>query len=350
MKTLFAIAALLCTGSACAADTVWVGKADCRIAENSRVTGQSPDWNGACKDGYASGPGALQWSKDGKETERYEGNLSKGVPDGAGIAQWADGSLHEGTYREGKLHGAATVVFSSKSQLRGTFEQGRVVGDVKFDDQSGSLYEGGWGDDGPEGRGTKVFALGGSYRGLWHKGKPVGDGEILYPNGQVLKGSFNGSFLLKGQEATPAELAKRYEVKHKQPPTGSHLAEVAASGYFVPPEKPYAGLTPEQQRAVKSFYHILQEDDVPPYPANGNGELSRHLSALIPRMDKFGHVKANVSVDEKGVPQSVALLSMPSPQSGELVASMLMLIKYTPGSCAGQPCAMAVPFSYLLDN
>lgn len=351
MKTYLALVVLLCSGFAAAAEPVYAGKEGCRVVQPPRMAGHTPDWNGACKDGYASGPGALQWSKAGKETERYEGNLSKGMPDGAGIAQWADGSLHDGTYRNGQLHGAGVIVFADQGKLAGTFEHGRVVGDVKFFAPGGDRYEGGWQDSGnhaggPEGSGTKVFVLGGSYRGQWHHGKPDGDGEILYPNGQALKGRFNGSFLLTGKEAAPSS-TQQYQVKHAEPPVGSHLAEVAATGHFVPPEKSYAALTPDQQRLVKHAYPLLQEDDVPPYPALGHGELSRNLSNLIRQMDRLGEVLAIVSIDEQGVPQSVALLKMPSSQVGKLVASMLMLAKYTPGRCGGQPCAMAVAFSYV---
>ncbi|MNM18950.1 MORN repeat protein [compost metagenome] len=355
MKTRVAIAMLLCSGLAAAAEPAYVGRDDCRIATNPRVAGHTPDWNGACKDGYASGPGALQWSLAGKETERYEGTLSKGTPEGKGIAQWADGSLHDGSYRDGLLHGAAIIVFADKNKLVARFEQGRVAGDVKFFAPYGDRYEGAWQEGAtsagwPEGSGTMVFALGGSYKGQWHQGKPHGDGEILYPNGQVLKGRFNGSFLLSGKEVAPIS-TQRFQVKHHQASVGSHLADVAASGYIVPPEKSYARLTPDQQRVVKhAYYPVLQEDDVPPYLANGNAELSRTLSSVVGRLDKVGEIHANVSVDEQGTPRSVALLKVPSRQAGEMVASVLMLAKYTPGRCGGQPCAMAVPFRFSFGN
>ena len=281
-KTLLLSLLLWCAGvQAQPAADAFAGKPDCLVERSGQSGEATAVWSGGCKDGYAEGLGTLQWFHAGKEGDRYEGG-------------WQGSGNHAG---------------------------------------------------GPEGSGTKVFVLGGSYRGQWHHGKPDGDGEILYPNGQVLKGRFNGSFLLTGKEAAPSS-AQQYQVKHAEPPVGSHLAEVAATGHFVPPEKSYAALTPDQQRLVKHAYPLLQEDDVPPYPALGHGELSRNLSNLIRQMDRLGEVLAIVSIDEQGVPQSVALLKMPSSQVGNLVASMLMLAKYTPGRCGGQPCAMAVPFTF----
>lgn len=346
MIKYYILLALLCGSSAGAAGITYAGRADCRVAEQARVAGQVAYWSGACKEGYASGPGALQWSKDGKATERYEGTLSRGVPEGAGIAQWADGSRYEGNYQDGMLHGPAVVMFKEGDKLEASFEQDKPVGNVKVLYGGGDRYEGGW-KNGPEGSGTRVFALGGSYRGQWREGKPFGDGEILYPNGQVLKAHFNGSF----QMTVPAEklaVAQPYVLKRKDPPTGSAIHSAIGRGYIAPPEKSYAQLTPEQQQQVKSNYPILQDDDAPPYPEKGMQEPSYFMSRLISRGDVVGQFHAHVSVDELGVAKSVAMLESPDGESGKLVALMLMQVKYTPGRCAGQPCAMAVPFIFEL--
>jgi len=346
MKKPLSLIVLLCASGAGAADLIYAGKADCRIAGHARVAGHMAYWNGACKDGYASGPGALQWSKDGKATERYEGPLSKGVPEGAGIAQWADGSLHEGNYRDGMLHGPGVVIFKNGDKLEANFEEDKPVGNVKAVYAGGDHYEGGW-RHGPEGSGTMTFALGGAYRGSWREGKPVGDGEILYPNGHVLKARFNGSFQLTAQAEKP-EAPTLYSLKAQDAPIGSNIRPVMGSGYVVPPEKSYAEMTPEQQSFVKRYYKVLQDGDVPPYPEKGMLEISRAMGRLISYQAATGKLRANVSVDEHGVAQNVTLLKSPDSESGKLAASMLMLVKYTPGRCAGQPCAMMVPFSFLL--
>ena len=130
MRKNFALIGLLCMSSAGAANIIYAGKADCRVVEHARVSGHTAYWSGACNDGYASGAGALQWSKDGKATERYEGTLSKGLPEGAGIAQWADGSLHEGNYQDGLLQGPAVVIFKNGAKLQGNFERDKRVGNV----------------------------------------------------------------------------------------------------------------------------------------------------------------------------------------------------------------------------
>lgn len=344
-KHLFLIA-LLCASSSGAAEISYAGKADCRIAEHARVAGQAAYWSGACKDGYASGPGALQWSKDGKATERYEGTLSEGRPQGEGIAQWVDGSLHKGSYRNGMLEGPGLVVFADKAKMTATFVHGAPAGPVTVTARNGDRYEGGW-QNGPEGSGSMTFALGGVYRGAWHEGNPLGDGEIQYPNGQVLKARFNGSFQLTQQpEASAAP--RLYDIRQKDGYIGSNIPPVVSSGHVVPPEKSYAELTREQQMLVKRRYPVLQDDDVPPYPEKGQLPVFRAMRHLISYGGITGVLRANVSINENGVPQSVAVLESPDSEAAKLAASVFMLTKYTPGRCAGQPCAMVVPFSFSL--
>lgn len=347
MKRLFFLIVLLCASSAGAAEINYAGKADCRVAEHARVAGQAAYWSGACKDGYASGPGALQWSKDGKATERYEGTLSEGQPQGEGIAQWADGSLHQGSYRNGMLEGPGLIVFADKAKMTATFERDAPAGAVTVIARNGDRYEGGW-QNGPEGSGSMTFALGGVYRGAWHEGNPLGDGEILYPNGQVLKARFNGSFQLTQQpeaSATP----RLYDIKQKDAYIGSNIAPVVSSGHAVPPEKSYAELTREQQMLVKRRYPLLQDDDVPAYPEKGLSFVSRAMRHMISYAGITGVLRANVSVNENGVPQSVVVLESPDSEAGKLAASVFMLAKYSPGRCAGHPCAMVVPFSFSLE-
>jgi hypothetical protein len=346
MRKHFALIVLLYMSSAGAAGITYAGKADCRVVEHARVTGHTAYWNGACSDGYASGPGALQWSKDGKPTERYEGALSKGAPEGAGISQWADGSLHEGNYRDGMLQGPAVVIFKDGKKLESNFEQDKPVGNVKFGSPGDDQYEGGW-QDGPEGHGTMTFFMGGAYRGQWRKGRPVGNGEILYPNGRVLTGRFNGSFHLTAQPELPV-VSNLYTIKEQSAAIGSNIRGTASGGFDVPPEKSYAQLTPEQQQLVKRDYAVLQDDDVPPYPEKGILEISRAMQSLISYKDAIGELHVNVGVDEQGVAQNVTLLKSPDSESGKLAAAMFMHLRFTPGRCAGQPCAMVVPFRFTL--
>ncbi|MGV7211242.1 MORN repeat-containing protein [Oxalobacteraceae bacterium A2-2] len=331
---------------AVAAEPAYTGPADCRIADPRPAAGRSASWNGACKDGYADGPGALQWTLNGKDTERYEGPLQRGLPNGDGVYQRADGSLAQGDYKDGQLDGKGIIVRPNGDKLVGSFQQGRVTGQVKFYSHNGDVYEGGW-NAGPDGVGTIRYALGGSYSGHWRNGKPWGEGAITYSNGQVLKGQFAGSFQLGGPALEGKPQPGNYDIKEDSPRTGSNLRSDAARGYQVPPDKSYADLTPEQQQLVRQPYAILQAGDAPPYPVGGMVELSRALSRLGGQMRGRGMLQAQVWVDENGAPQRTAILEAPDKEFGDMVARVLLLVKYTPGRCAGQPCAMAVPFKYM---
>jgi hypothetical protein len=85
---------------------------------------------GACRNGFAQGPGSLQWLKggvpyerddgewrDGKQegkgvqvwpTGRYEGELHAGEPDGRGVLS-SDSARYEGAFRGGVAHGPGTL-------------------------------------------------------------------------------------------------------------------------------------------------------------------------------------------------------------------------------------------------
>ena len=344
MKNIIVASVLATCGTAWAQGTLYTGAADCRIVHVMPQAGEHAEWNGPCKDGYADGPGALQWIVNGKETDRYEGYLAQGLPNGKGVYERANGRLYQGTYKNGQLDGQGLIAYPDGEKLVAKFVEGRFVAPVKFHWTSGDIYEGEW-NNGPHGVGTKTFALGGSYRGHWKNNKPVGDGEIVYPNGQVLKAQFTGTFQ-PGVQEEPENEGGAYRARRDHAATGSHIIKSVSSGYRVPIEKSYAAMTAKQQQLVKEPYEILQADDVPPYPVFGKAELIRKLSYLAGRADATGSIAARVWVDEKGVPQSVTVERSENKEFSEYFAQALMVTKFTAGRCAGKPCALAVPFAF----
>lgn len=348
MMRLWTFAALLAiaAGAHAGEAPAYLGTANCRIANPHPVDDESASWNGKCKDGYASGPGALQWFKHGKPTERYEGTLAKGEPDGDGIFLYADESRYDGQWKEGKWHGEGVLAYSETSLLFARFAQGSVAGDVKRHYVNGDRYEGGW-NDGPQGVGRMVFAVGGSYRGHWDQGQPDGEGEITYPNGVVLKGRFNHGYQLGAASAAASEgEQKKFSVLRDRPSTGSHITRAAITGFDVPANKGYRDLTPEQQLVVKDRYPILQAGDEPPYPMQGEQPIAKAFSAGAQKLDVLGRMRIQVLVNEQGEATAVTVLESPDPKLTEFAAQVLLVNKFKPAVCAGKPCAMGIQFRY----
>src|SRR5690242_6621161 len=78
--------AALCTSFAAVAvedDVSWItDKRGCKVANTFPRERETITWSGPCKDGYADGEGVMQWFLNGKEDDRYEGQMSM---------EWAEG-------------------------------------------------------------------------------------------------------------------------------------------------------------------------------------------------------------------------------------------------------------------
>lgn len=293
------------------------GAADCRIVGPDQKKGESATWSGACVDGYASGSGVVKWIRDGVPNRTYEGNLERGVPKGAGIL----------TYGEG-------------SSLAGNFSgNGYDSAHVERRYSSGNRYTGAWAD-GPSGQGTMMLALGGSYEGSWKNGRFDGAGIITYPDGRRRNVQYKDGISVGSANIAAAE--GEYTAK-------GHIGQLAmfatpkVLSIPVPPEKSYEELTSEQQQRIKSVYTILQDDDEPPYPLGG----TKTMYLLMSKVQEVAPTEAILNmmaiVDKNGNGVEVMILKSPSPEMSRYAVMVLMQQKYKPAKCAGQPCAMAFP-------
>jgi len=123
----------------------------CQVWKPELVPNESVNWSGACKDGFAEGPGIAEWSRDGQFTLRYEGSFRAGLLQGTGTMVSAGGDRYSGGYRDGKRDG------------KGSYST--VVGDA---------YSGEWRDNKREGMGVLVLADGRRFEGEFRDGKPTG--------------------------------------------------------------------------------------------------------------------------------------------------------------------------------
>ncbi|MBA5639778.1 hypothetical protein H3H37_22205 [Duganella sp. LX20W] len=339
MRLLLSLTSLLLATNASAAMS-YIGNPDCLIANPQPVEDEKASWSGACKDGYADGMGILNWSVRGRPHGGYEGVLVKGIPNGPGFLLLDDDASLQGDFKDGKLEGKGVYTDPKGSKLNATFVAGVAGGIVDFSTPLGDSYHGEWQDTSPHGQGKMRYGAGGSYEGGWAHGEFSGKGVITYPNGIQVTREFH-------PQAKPSKPAERptYGIHQDQPDLGSHIKRDAASGFLVPPGLSYAQLSPEQQELVKAPYKILLEGDEPPYPLNGPEAIARAFTAMHDKAHVRGMFRLLTQIDSEGKPTSVSVLEAPEPELGRIAATILMLSKFKPARCGGQPCAMRYTYA-----
>jgi hypothetical protein len=145
---LACVAAALClsaTAGAAEDDVSWIAdKRGCKVANTFPRQGESITWSGPCKDGFANGQGAVQWYLNGKEDDRYEGQVNMGWAEGHGVLTKVDGGKYDGDWKHSVQDGNG-----------------------RYDAPDGSFYE-----------------------GQWKNGKPHGQGQYRRPDGKVFIGEW----------------------------------------------------------------------------------------------------------------------------------------------------------------
>lgn len=346
MPSRFILSALLlgtAINAGAATAPVTVISAPCAVVNLRPQFNDRYEWQGACKDGLADGPGVLQWYLKDQESERYEGQMAHGLPEGKGAYEYADKMVFQGTFKDGLRSGAGVMIYPDDSLLFATFVQDAITGPVKRRYKLGDVYEGGWGSKGPQGMGTTTYAVGGSYTGQWAGDKPMGEGVITYPNGAVVKGRFNGSFQLGA--ALVAAAPGGYVLKNEAR-TGSHIKREVATNFPVPPAKSYAELTREEQGNVKSHYVYLQENDEPPYPLKGYEAVSQPVVDGNRHLYLKGDLTLLAQVGADGKVSSVSVLKSPAQEMTDFASKVLLITPFKPAICAGQACAMGMYFAF----
>ena len=111
----------------------------------------------------------------------------------------------------------------------------------------------------------------------------------------------------------------------------------------IPFDKPWDQLTLAQQNLVKSRYEGMSDGDEPPFPLQGLRALYGPITQGQQRLLVTGDFEAQVEIDKEGIVSKVAVLRSPSPQVTKVIANILLLTKFKPALCEGQPCAMPFP-------
>ena len=81
--------------------------------------------------------------------------------------QYNDGSVYEGTFKDGLQHGKGSYRLPSGFEYEGDWVSGQIEGMGRARYPNGSVYEGQFRAGKPDGTGRITYADGGSYEGGW---------------------------------------------------------------------------------------------------------------------------------------------------------------------------------------
>ena len=344
MKTAACLLVLLTlSGAACADEAAGlVGEPGCQVARPILEANEAVRWKGPCKDGFADGAGVLERNQQGliftTLAASYEVTMARGRIIGDGKLKYKNGDTYTGSFKDGRRDGKGYTAFANGDQYDGDYKNDVPHGAGEALERDGTRYQGNWKDGKIDGSGSIQYALGGGYLGGWKDGKFHGKGVLTYAgSGRKREAEFDHG-RVRGAPA-PAPLSRvRYGMEDSFPRTASILPRMVTG--FVPLNKSYRELTPDQQAAVKDQYLALEEGDEPPYPLHGPQPICDWLKRAQAKALVSGKLRVDVLVGKDGNPVSVKTIGAPSPQIANFAAVVMAQEKYKPAVCHGAPCDM----------
>jgi hypothetical protein len=164
---------------------------------------------------------------------------------------------------------------------------------------------------------------------------------------RVLVGVFAGLALIVETPRASAQTS----LPIVQPRSGSlSLANRERVSMFVPAEKRYDELMPDQKAKFRAQFSNLADADEPSYPIAGLRPVAEEIvHELAGGSVGKGALFMTVHVDEQGEAKSTAVFDMPDARVSRVVAVVLMKTKYKPAICKGKPCSSEFPFTARFD-
>ncbi len=154
------------------------------------------------------------------------------------------------------------------------------------------------------------------------------------------------SFSSSAQENKKTE---EFVLKEDRPKTGSIIKRAAVQSSAIPVNKAYHELSTAQKNIIKSRYENMAENDEPPYPIDGTAPGYKAVHQAIQKIRvSHGHLSLLVDVNSDGVAENVHIMETPDEKLGEFAAKVMLLQKFKPAVCGGEPCKMQYPFDLLI--
>jgi len=117
----------------------------------------------------------------------------------------------------------------------------------------------------------------------------------------------------------------------------------------IPLDKTYGELTPAQKFELHSLYDSMPEGDEPPFPEAGMNPIFNAVRNAQRLSNARGEINMVVTVGVDGKATKVESFGNESSvRMTEVTQQILMLTRYKPGICNGQPCVMQFRFTQKL--
>jgi hypothetical protein len=155
--------------------------------------------------------------------------------------------------------------------------------------------------------------------------------------------------LIACQASHSDELPKaEFALLESEPQTGSIIRKNVAWGSAIPINRTYEQLTPDERARVHALYQRIEPGDEPPFPSNGLKPVLLAISKGQSKVLAKGKLTLVADVDSTGTVKKVEIYDNPDPDLVKFAASVLLMTKFKPALCKGNPCSMQYPFSFQL--
>jgi hypothetical protein len=135
----------------------------------------------------------------------------------------------------------------------------------------------------------------------------------------------------------------QFSIMQSAPSTGTHIPRKIVQGSAIPLNRSYSQLTDEERQLIRSQYEAMWPLDEPPFPLAGLKPIHEAIAEAQRRLLVEGKLSMMAEVDAHGAVTSVGVYQSPDPRLTEAAASVLMLTKFKPAVCHGEPCNMSFP-------
>ncbi len=100
----------------------------CKVWNPFPGPGETVEWKGLCRNGYANGKGVLTWFANGKRSSRTEGELRDGKTVGKQVVEYANGDRWEGEFLNDKRNGYSVYTWANGQRYEGEYRDSKRNG------------------------------------------------------------------------------------------------------------------------------------------------------------------------------------------------------------------------------